>query len=281
MMRDASDYDLLKTPAGPPVRQRTAGFWVIVVVLVLAAGGAGYLIFGRRPATPPPAAARAEAPPAPSRPLGGEAEVIALPPLNETDALVRELVKKISSNPRVAAWLATDDLIRSFTIGVANVAHGTSAARQLTMVRPSGRFQVIQRGSEMVIDPRSYARYDMLAGAAASMDAEGSARLYATLKPRIEDAARELGDSSFDRTLERAIVLLLETPAVEDPIAVQPKGIAYGFADQRLDSLTNAQKHLLRTGPRNVLIVQTSLRAIALALGIPAERLPRPTSIGH
>jgi len=50
--------------------------------------------------------------------------------------------------------------------------------------------------------------------------------------------------------------------------------IGYAYADQRLESLTPAQKQLLRTGPRNVRIIQTSLRQIALALGIPPERLP-------
>jgi len=51
-------------------------------------------------------------------------------------------------------------------------------------------------------------------------------------------------------------------------------GVGYGYADPRLEELTAAQKHLLRTGPRNALVIQTSLRAIALALGIPPERLP-------
>src|SRR5436190_750534 len=132
--------------------------------------------------------------------------------------------------PPVAAWLATEDLIRDFTIGVANVAQGNSAARQLTVLRPSSNFRVIKRGNDIAIDPRSYDRYDTLAAAAASMNAAGSARLYATLKPRIEEAARELGDSSFDRTLERALVQLLSAPAVNDPILLQSKGIGFGFA---------------------------------------------------
>ena len=117
------------------------------------------------------------------------------------------------------------------------------------MLRPSSNFRVIKRGNDIAIDPRSYARYDTLAAAAASMDPAGSARLYATLKPRIEEAARELGDSSFDRTLERALVQLLSTPAVNDPILLQSKGIGFGFADPKLENLTVAQKHLLRTGP--------------------------------
>jgi len=172
------------------------------------------------------------------------------------------------------ATLATDDLIRDFTIGVANVAQGESATRQLTVLRPSSSFQVIQRGNDLAIDPRSYKRYDGLAAAAQSIDPAAISRVYATLKPRIEEAARELGDASFDRTLERAIVQLLNTPIPEDPILVQTKGIGYGFVDPKLEALTNGQKHLLRTGPQNARAIKESLRRIALALGIPEERLP-------
>jgi hypothetical protein len=144
------------------------------------------------------------------------------------------------------------------------------------VLRPSSNFAVIQRGNDLAIDPRSYKRYDTIAAAASSINPDGVARVYATLKPRIEEAARELGDPSFDRTLERAIVQLLNTPVVDDPILVQTKGIGYEFVDPKLEALTGAQKHLLRTGARNVRTIKESLRAIALALGIPAERLPNP-----
>ena len=40
-------------------------------------------------------------------------------------------------------------------------------------------------------------------------------------------------------------------------------------------ALDAIQKHLLRTGPRNVRVVQSALRQLSLALGIPAERLRR------
>lgn len=275
-MPDVSDFDLLKTPNDQSrLPQRSIGMWVAIALLIIAAAAAAYYGFWhRRPAQL--VTTESKAPPrAADRPLGGAAESVNLPPLNETDAVVRELVKKVSSHPSVAAWLASDDLIRHFTVGVADVAAGKTATRQLLMLRPSSGFHVIERGNDMVIDPKSYARYDGIAAAAASMDADGTARLYATLKPRIEEAAKELGDTSFDRTLERAIVRLLETPSVDDPIRVEPRGVGYGFADPRLEELTAAQKHLLRTGPRNALVIQTSLRAIALALGIPPERLPQ------
>jgi DUF3014 family protein len=273
-MPDILDFELEKTPDEPPPPQRSVGRWILAALLIGAAAVAGFYVFGRRPSAPVPAAERAPTPTPATRPLGGDSASIVLPPLDETDVLVRELVKKISSHPRVAAWLATDGLIRSFTTAVTNIAEGKTPARQLSMLRPSSGFRVLERGGDLIIDPRSYERYDSLAAAAASMDAEGSARLYATLKPRIEEASRELGVSPFDRTFERTIVLLLSTPVVDGPIRVEPRGIGYGFADPKLEALTGGQKQLLRMGPRNMRVVQTSLRAIALALGIPAERLP-------
>lgn len=268
------DYELLKTPDEPPPPRRSAGLWIVMAILLGAAAIAAFIVLIHRPSAPAPAAERARTPKPVIRPLGGDAAPIALPPLNESDALVRELVRKISSHPRVAAWLATDDLIRSFTIAVENVAEGKTPARQLPMLRPSSGFRVLERANDLIIDPRSYERYDGLAAAAASMDADGSARLYTTLRPRIDEAYRELRDSPFDRTLERAIVALLGTPVMDGPTRVVPRGIGYGFDDPRLEALTGAQKQILRMGPRNVRVFQTSLRAIALVLGIPAERLP-------
>src|SRR6476661_1632380 len=112
-MPNILDYELEKTPDEPPPPRRSTGWWVLGVLLIVAPAIAAYLAFGHRPASPAPAVERARPAQPSDRPLGGEAVPITLPPLNETDALVRELVKKISSHPRVAAWLATDDLIRS------------------------------------------------------------------------------------------------------------------------------------------------------------------------
>jgi hypothetical protein len=199
-----------------------------------------------------------------------------VPPLNESDPVVRELVKQLTSHPRVAAWLTTDNLIRNFVVVTSRVADGKTPSRQLGALRPSSAFAVVERGEATYVDQKSYERYDGIASAVASIDPAGAARLYATLKPRIEEAYGELGvQSTFDQTLERAIVTLLKTPVVDDPVRVEPLGgTGYGFAEPQLEALTPAQKHLLRAGPRNARAIQASLRAIALALGIPAARLP-------
>ena len=271
--------DAVETVEVPP-SNRPSGPAIAIGLLVVAAGFALYLVFGRQTAAPVNEQAAAPAPAAERAPgpLGGTAEPVVVPPLGESDPIVRELVSKLSSHPRVAAWLTTDGLIRNFTVVVANISEGRSPSTHLKTVAPTGPFRVATQNGVPFVDVRSYQRYDSLADAVASLDAAGSARLYATLKPRIEEAAGELGyaQGSFDRMLEKAIVSLLSTPVPPENLALHPRGaVVYGYADERLESLTGAQKHLLRMGPRNVRVVQEKLREIAIALGVPADRLPR------
>ena len=284
-MLNVHDFELRKTPGDSQYderQRRPIAVWMAAILLIAGMVGAVYFVLARKNAPPQSTAARAPAastpaPAAPSTALGADPLAINLPPLAETDALIRELVGGLSSHPSVAAWLTTDNLIRNFTVVVANIADSRTPARHLSVLRPTSNFRVIERGGSTYIDPRSYDRYNHLATAAASINPAGSARLYATVKPRVDEAYRELGiqDGSFDRTLENAIVLLLKTPIVEDPIRLEPRGVGYAFADPKLEALAPPQKQLLRTGARNVRQIQGSLREIAQALGIPADRLPK------
>jgi DUF3014 family protein len=280
-MNDLPDFELRKTPveSSPPTLPptRPVGLWIVVAILIAAAGAAAYIALAWRP-RPAPTQAAASAPtgaaPAPS--LGGAGEPITIPPLDASDTVVRTLVQALSESPAVMTWLPTNGLIRNFTVVVANIADGATPATHLKVLRPSSTFRIVERDGNAYVDPRSYDRYDRIADAIASVEPAAAARLYATLKPRIEEAHRDLGspDQSFDRTLERAIVALLDVPIVDGSARLKPEGIGYGYADQRLESLTAAQKQLLRMGPRNVGIIKARLREIAVALGIPPAHLP-------
>jgi hypothetical protein len=283
------DYEITRPPDEPgplPPSRRSPVPWIAALIVLVLAGAVWYVMVRgpRESAAPPPEDTSAAAPgTTPPAPLGATPAPVEVPPLDQSDAVVRELVRQLSSHPQVAAWLATDGLIRNFTVVMANVADGATPARHLRALRPSAEFSVTTRGSGLAIDPASYRRYDGIAGAAASLDPAGAARLYSTLKPRIEEAYRDLGhpDTPVDRAVEAAIVRLLQTPTVDDPVLVRraKQGIGYEFVDPDLESLSPAQKQLLRTGPNNMKTIQDSLRAIAGALGIPPDRLPAPRHI--
>jgi len=294
-MLDPSEFNLDKTqePTAGAAQSRGPMPWVIGVVAVIAIGLAIWFFLASRPAPesaegPPPFSA---APPAPmTGPIGVcqatdtstdtvtdvAAEPIALPPLDGSDALVSMLAGTLSSNPRVAAWLTTDGLIRHFAAVIENIVSGASPAIHLTQLQPDGPFMVTGEGDGLLLDPQSYRRYSPIAVAVQSVDVQAAAQLCGTLKPRLDEAFAELGGSeSFEAALERAIVSLLRTPALSGDIRLVPNDDTYAFRDAALESLTPAQKHLARMGAENTRVIQDKLRQLALAIGIPGDRLPQ------
>jgi hypothetical protein len=276
---DASEVELQKTPvpAGPAITPaRSRGPWLVAAVVLVAGLVAAYLLLGSRSepdtvvVTAPPAADTPVA--APGVALGPEVEPIELPPLGSSDALVRSLVRALSTNPRVVAWLTTDHLIRNFVVVVDNIAAGDTPARHLHVLRPADTFEAMVTPRGAIVHPSSYERYTPVAAGIASIDPVGAARLYATLKPRIEEASRELGHAEpFDRILERAIFVLLNTPAPNGQLGVVPQGGIFVFEDPAIERLSAAQKQFLRMGAQNVRATQAHLQAIALALGVKGD----------
>ena len=162
---------------------------------------------------------------------------ITVPPLDETDALVRTLVRALSSHPQVVAWLATDDRIRNFTLVVTNIAEGKTPARALRTLRPSSPFRVTERSGDLPRSPVLRAVHSTRRPLA-SIDPAGAARLYATLKPRIEENA-----GSWDRPTSRSTVCWgafcccsrRQSMRIRGSGRVEPRGIVYGFADEDLE----------------------------------------------
>jgi len=283
-MADLDDLQL-NYNSGPsmpePNRQRLKV--VVIGVLVLVFAISGYLAWRARVQPAPIAAVQQQPPPrAAASPTGIQREPgdnIPLPPIDETDPLVRELVAKLSSHPKIAAWLTTDKLIRNFAVVVVNIGDGQTPTTHLRAIPLSAPFAASADSGSGVITSASYRRYDAYADAIAALDARGSAHLYATLKPRIQDAYRDLGypQGDFDEAVKRAFSELLQVPVVEGPVAVRRTAVTYIYEDPRLETLSAAQKHLLRMGPRNIRLVQAKLREIAPYLGIATESLPKPS----
>lgn len=275
-MADFEDVPLQRSAADEPPPPPRSKIWVVLAALLVVGLGVWYFAFRdpRDVTVTTDTAPVADTTPPAARLPAEPGDAIDLPPLDASDPAVRELIAKLSSHPRVAAWLTTDGLIRNFAVVTVNIADGRGPADHLKSVTPTGPFQARKDGGTVTLDPTSYSRYDGHADAVGALDARGVARLYATLKPRIDDASKELGVANFDATLERAIVALLRTPVVEGDVPLNADSVSYKFADPALESLTPAQRQFLRMGPRNMRIVQDKLREIAGHLGIPPQSLP-------
>jgi hypothetical protein len=256
--------------------------WIALFVLVTAVIGALWWWAPRTSESPAEAVGRVPAEGVIERPvpqvqgLGVGEPDPNLPPLGDLDAYVRRLLAAMSSRPELAALLASDGLVRRFAVSVDAIARGDSPAGQVRAVAPRGPFQVQQRGSEMTVDPASYARYEGLVKLVDALPTPQLARLYGRLKPRLEEAYAELGSGgTFDDAMTRAIRHLLATPLPPSNALLQPSGgINYAYTDERFEGLSAAQRQLLRLGPDRARRVQERLRAFGIALGIPPEQLP-------
>ncbi len=189
--------------------------------------------------------------------------------LDESDDVVRKLVGKLSSHPKLAMWLMSEELIKKFVASVDNIANGNSPGPHIDFFKPEGKFKVIQETGEYFIDPESYKRYDIVAEVFASLNSKGCVVLYKQLKPAIQEAYEELGypDRDFDITLRKAIMELLKVPVVEENVKLKKEVVTYVMVDSGLESLSSAQKNLLRMGPENVRVIQEKLQSMAMSLG--------------
>lgn len=224
----------------------------------------------RSPALPPVSSTGA--------PAASQSAAEPLPPLDESDELVRRLVTELSSRPELAAWLAHDELVERFVLAVDNVSLGSAPRKPVPFLAPSGRYR--GRSDSAGVgrpDPRNAARYDDLVNVIDAVDPEGTAELLRRLEPLLDEAYAELGypGGRFFDALERAIFELLSTPQILGEPAITYQVDRWFYRDDDLESLSSAQKQLLRMGPANVRRVQDKLRAVALALGVPGEELPK------
>ncbi len=281
-MAGIDDYDF-KPPDGPPPSSSggsrgpavSRGVLIggVVLIVVLAAGMYLFLTRGSAPSQGP-AQTNTTATQAP-KPAAEDFEHIDLPPLDDSDALVRQRIGILSSNRLVAAWLGTKGLIRNFAVVIENISHGMNPSRHLQVLKPVGQFRVMTRGSQTIIDPRTYDRFTPIADAAASFDARSAGRLYLSFKPLLQTAYDELGNQeAVDSAVERAVAALLEVPAIDGDVRVEQtgEGIGYQYVEPRLESLASAQKQLLRMGPKNIRIIQSQLRTFAMTIGISTPR---------
>ena len=217
---------------------------------------------------PAPLEAETAEPAAEPAPLVEPAPAEGLPPRGESDVLARDLARAVSSHPLFVATLKEAGLIDRFVLIVDNLAEGNVPRRELAFLRPEGKFLVLGHEPEQRIDPASYPRYDALAEAIASLDAREAAAAYRRVATLCEESYRALGypEGGFEQRLRAALALLLSTPALDEDPAVVPETKRYEFADPALESLSDAQKQLLRMGPANAKRVTAKLREIQAAL---------------
>lgn len=248
-----------------------------VVAVTAVAGLLGALVYfvwiarGPAPAAQPAPTTSTEVPVAPAAPLELPREP--LPPLSASDTYVRRLVALLSSSPTLARWLASDTLIERTALAVEQVGDGRTPVQPFAFARPSSRTGTITRGSDLIVDPASYRRWDDLTSTIASVDPRQAAEVYAHVRPLFAETYKTMGhpDGDFDAAIGRAAGRVLATPIVQGPIDVDQRRGYLEHSDAELRGLPGISRQLLLMGPSNVARLRDWTTRFLQAAGITAR----------
>jgi len=266
--------------------RKTLSVVILIVALGAILGGSLFIYMWmsssepKQPEISPARPTKMETPEPAAPPEDTSLPSFELPTLEASDVVLRTVAMHLSKHPRLAAWLAPDNLIRRFVASVDNVARGESPRPHLLFLDPGEGFGVEERGGEIRISAASFHRYDRMVAVFDSLDPVTTAHLYRRLEPLLDEAYAELGypGARFSDALSQAIDRILAMPVPEDgDIAVERRITTYKFADPEVESLEPLAKHLLRMGPANLRKIQSKLLVLRTALtlaGAPAEETP-------
>jgi len=239
---------------------------MFVIVLVAIVGVVGYFVTTSKPeprvvekiqipTVVEPAKSESVPDPEPEPPTAPVIEVpieegkpdFVLPLLDDSDQLIRDGAVSLSRHEGVNAWVAPNQLIRKFVAFTDNIARGQVAKEPVRSLAPEGPFLVRKIDEKTFeLDHASYTRYT----------------------PFVQIAYAELGygNQTFDDVMFQAIGRLLETPIITGQIRLVQPAVMYKFEDPKLESLSAAQKQLIRMGPKNTLLLRVKISEIALEL---------------
>lgn len=232
----------------------------------------------KAPPPPPPPVEQPAPPPAPMPPAPPPEPAVVLPPLEKSDDFLREQLGKLSPEKSLADWLKTEDMVRRITAALEVMSAGKLPKDSLSFLVPKKKFSIVKSGGKILLDPKSYTRYDGAGAVADSINAQAAAKFFKTAKPLFDQACQELGKRTCDikDTIAKDLKLLLDVPQVEGMVPLRMKIVTWEMTDPKLESLSPPQKMLIRMGPKNSAKVQGKLREFAKAIGIAESELPQP-----
>ena len=186
--------------------------------------------------------------------------------LDTSDPAVKASLIESSSagEETVNRMLVDEGLIQRFVVSVTNLANDEMAPNHQLLTPPEQSFRVYSQAGKQWIDAASYKRYTPYVDMLESFNNEALLNIYGIYKGDIQAKYAEIGNpgQDFNSVLLEAIDQLLDTPEVPVPVEVYTDSVAYKYADDRLENLSEPQKQLLRTGPDNMRRIQAKLREL-------------------
>lgn len=261
--------------------------WLILLVLAVGAGAALWYYWDD--INPPPAEPAIEEPkPAAEEPVAreplhpveplslepAEGELVALPPLDESDSYFALALTEIFGAD-LEPLLSDEGLIDKTVASIDNLTRSHVAEKIRPVGRISGAFVAAGDGTNgnYYLDPANFARYDFLVNMLTGADLDELVATYRRFYPLIQEAYTRLGypDAYFNDRVVAVIDHLLETPQPMQPIQLVRPHVLYKFADPELEDLSSGQKLLLRMGPEHASRIKSVLSDLRTRIAQAAD----------
>jgi hypothetical protein len=250
--------------------------WSLGIGALLIAGGVGLYFFQRDTEPPvaapvaavPPPTTSTEAPRAAPVVTPAPAQLIPLPPHDQSDTDVQGGLTEPFGQEAIAQFLVPERIVRNIVFTIDNAPRQQMALNQRPIKPTPGEFVTSGPEEAAVLAPENYARYAPFIAVVRAMDAKTLVALYRGLQPLFQQAYEEVGHPNgvFNSRLLEVIDHLLATPDAPAEIRLVQPSVLYRYADERLEKLSAGQKLLLRMGPENAAVIKDKLRAIAAEL---------------
>lgn len=195
-----------------------------------------------------------------------------LPELKNSDAY---FINEISSvSPALSNWFESENIIQKYIILINDLSQNQLIAKHRVFLSPTEKMVAGEDAQGLYLTKESYKRYDSLAMAIAAIDTDKGLQLYLTFKPLFESVFNEFAypaDYHVEDIFLKTVTNVIEAPIIKDRIPLVQHSAGYKFANQKLESLSNAKKQMIRMGPENTKKIQAKLRELVQALTTLAE----------
>jgi hypothetical protein len=286
MERNVEDWSL-RDEDRPYVRpERSFSTWPLALLAALAVGvGAIYYYYlSEHRAQPAPVAAAVPTPQAAIAPASQSerqeptirhrievppVEVPKLlPPLEKSDAMMRDSVVDLIGGSAFAHIVVPDQLIRRIVATIDNLPRQTAARRLMPLNSVPGAFVTAGANESLAIAPANFARYAPYVRVLEMVNTRALVYSYARAYSLFQRAYEELGypGKYFNDRLIEAIDDLLDAPEIDGRIELMRPKVLYEFADPDLETRSAGQKIMVRMGKENALRVKAKLGEIREAL---------------
>ncbi len=188
-----------------------------------------------------------------------------LPPLEESDASVRESVQTFVPENRFEELFIPESLIRHFVVTIDNMTREKLPEKYDFTQPPPDTFKVREVGDEEYeLDPANYERYERFVLFAESVNLDQVVSLYTRYYPLFQQAYEELGypDRYFNDRLVKVLEHLLAMPDIEQPVELVRPNVFYKFADPELEDMSAGHKLMVRIGPDNAARIKQVMRGL-------------------